>query len=200
MNFLAHIYLSGPKDLIKIGNFTADGIRGKDYLIYPLEMQVGILLHRKIDSFTDNHTLFRQSSKRLYNKYSHYGRVIVDIYYDHFLARNWNNYSNENLNTFVQNFYKLITENTSILPPRFQQLAPHMITGNWLEGYADFDGITEVLSGMDRRTELKSGMSSATEDLKEHYNLFKREFEEFFNELISYSNTQRELLEEQLLK
>ena len=200
MNFLAHIYLSGPRDLVKIGNFAADGIRGKDYLAYPLEMQLGILLHRTIDSFTDNHVLFKKSCKRLYANYRHYSRVIVDIYYDHFLARNWSDYSNETLSLFVRDFYKLANDNSAILPPRFQDLTPFMISGNWLENYANIEGITAVLRGMDKRTAMKSGMSLATKDLLTHYHLFQNEFQSFFKELIPYSNTQRQLLEEQLLQ
>ena len=101
MNFLAHIYLSGDNDLIKIGNFMADGIRGKQYENYPLEIQKGIILHRAIDTFTDAHPIFRQSTKRLHNNYHHYAGVIVDILYDHFLAKNWNKYSDEKLEDFV---------------------------------------------------------------------------------------------------
>jgi acyl carrier protein phosphodiesterase len=108
MNFLAHIYLSGHRDLIKIGNFAADGIRGKQYIDYPIEMQVGILLHRKIDQYTDQHSVFKKSCRRLYSSYGHYSRVIVDIYYDHFLAKNWRDYSYVSLKDFVGDFYQLV--------------------------------------------------------------------------------------------
>ena len=89
MNFLAHIYLSGDNDLIKIGNFMADGIRGKHYEYLPAEVQKGIVLHRAIDTYTDSHPIFRQSTKRLHHRYHHYAGVIVDVFYDHFLAKNW---------------------------------------------------------------------------------------------------------------
>ena len=84
MNFLAHIYLSGDNDLIKIGNFMADGIRGRQYEKYPLEIQKGIILHRAIDTFTDAHPIFRQSTKRLHQNYHHYAGVIVDVFYELF--------------------------------------------------------------------------------------------------------------------
>lgn len=88
MNFLAHIYLSGNNDLIKIGNFMADGIRGNDYNQFPNEIKKGILLHRQIDTFTDSHAIYRKSKHRLHEKYGHYSGVIMDILYDHFLAKN----------------------------------------------------------------------------------------------------------------
>ncbi|MEX0290603.1 MAG: DUF479 domain-containing protein, partial [Flavobacteriaceae bacterium] len=93
MNFLAHIYLSFGDDEITIGNFIADSIRGKKYKHLPERVQKGVILHRAIDTFTDAHPTVRQSSKRLHENYSHYSRVIVDIFYDHFLAKNWKNYS-----------------------------------------------------------------------------------------------------------
>lgn len=195
MNFLAHIYLSGSRDLVKLGNFSADGVRGKDYLNYPIEMQVGILLHRAIDTFTDEHPLFKKSSRRLYSKYSHYARVIVDIFYDHFLAKNWVDYSGEPLNTYVKDFYDLVNVNLSLLPPKFQNLTPYMISGNWLEGYAELEGIASVLGGMDRRTQMKSKMSLAAEDLIENYSEFREDFIPFFDELKTFSSNHLNELE-----
>jgi len=199
VNFLAHIYLSGTNDLIKIGNFSADGIRGKDYLTYPLEMQIGILLHRKIDSYTDSHPLFKKSCKRLYPRYRHYSRVIVDIYYDHFLARNWTNYSEQPLALFVSDFYDCLNSHISILPAKFQKITPYMISGNWLENYANLEGIASVLKGMDRRSGMQSKMSQAIEELTEDYEHFKTDFELFFKDLKSYSAKELYQLETDLL-
>ena len=89
MNFLAHIYLSGDDPELKIGNFIADAVKGKKYTTYPQKIQEGIILHRKIDSFTDAHPIVKKSASRLFSKYGHYNSVIVDILYDHFLAKNW---------------------------------------------------------------------------------------------------------------
>jgi len=105
MNFLAHIYLSGNNEMVTIGNFIADGIRGKKYSIYPKDIQTGILLHRQIDTFTDAHKTVRESTKRLHKNYGHYSGVIVDILYDHFLAKNWNHYSKTPLADYVDDFY-----------------------------------------------------------------------------------------------
>ncbi|WP_411895601.1 ACP phosphodiesterase [Winogradskyella sp. A2] len=189
MNFLAHIYLSGNNELVTIGNFVADGIRGKKYMQYPDEIQVGILLHRAIDTFTDAHAVFRRSTKRLHKPYGHYSGVIIDIFYDHYLAKNWDQYSNKPLDIYVDNFYKSLEENFEILPPKFKHLTPFMIEGNWLLSYAKIDGIQSVLNGMNRRTEGRSKMNLATKELKLFYNEFENDFTEFFTELIAFSNT-----------
>ncbi|MCX7549911.1 ACP phosphodiesterase [Xanthomarina sp. F2636L] len=192
MNFLAHIYLSGNNELVTMGNFMADGIRGNKYKTYPKDVQIGILLHREIDTFTDAHPIVRQSTKRLHKNYSHYSGVIVDIFYDHFLAKNWSNYSEIPLDIYVQNFYEITKKHFEILPERTLHMMPYMISGNWLLNYASIEGIQSVLEGMNRRTKFISGMNKATVELKQYYKEFEEEFTLFFKELISFANLKRQ--------
>ena len=188
MNFLAHIYLSGNNDLIKIGNFMADGIRGNDYLKFPDQVIKGILLHRQIDTFTDAHPIYRKSKHRLHKKYGHYSGVIMDILYDHFLAKNWGNYSNEKLEKYVSDFYKSLEENKNIISEKTKSIMPYMIAQNWLVSYATIDGIEKILFQMDYRTKHRANMQEAIIELKEFYMEFEQEFTLFFEELIIFSN------------
>ncbi len=176
MNFLAHIYLSGENDLIKIGNFMADGIRGKQFEHFPEDVQKGILLHRFIDTYTDSHDIFRTSTKRLHDRYHHYAGVIVDIVYDHFLAKNWEKYSDEKLELFVKRFYHSLHDNYEILTERTQGLMPYMIERNWLVSYRTTEGIQHILTQMDRRSKNISQMQFAVEELTEFYDEFEKEF------------------------
>ena len=193
MNFLAHIYLSGNNDFIKIGNFMADGIRGKDYLNFPDDVKKGILLHRQIDTFTDSHLVYRKSKHRLHEKYSHYSGVIMDILYDHFLAKNWKNYSNEKLEDFANNFYKSLFDNEEILTERTKNMLPNMYDKNWLVSYETIAGIEMILFQMDYRTKHRANMQEAVVELQEFYSELEQEFTIFFNELISFSK--KKLLE-----
>ena len=172
----------------------ADHIRGKKYREYPESIQKGILLHRAIDTFTDTHPITRTSSKRLHNRYSHYSRVIVDIYYDHFLARNWEAYSEKPLRSFTEEFYDVLEGHYEILPEGVKRFMPYMIADNWLLSYAEMEGIAQVLMGMNRRTQFKSGMDRAIEELHDHYDAFQWEFEQFFEELIIFSRQKIETL------
>jgi acyl carrier protein phosphodiesterase len=191
MNFLAHIYLSGDNEFVTIGNFIADGIRGKSYKKFPIDVQIGILLHRKIDTYTDAHPIVRQSTKRLHKNYSHYSGVIVDILYDHFLAKNWKDYSNVPLEVYVEQFYDSLEANFEMLPNRTQRMLPHMIADNWLLSYAKIEGIQRVLDGMNRRTKNVSGMNTATNELKQYYTEFENEFTSFFEELRAFTKQKR---------
>ncbi|AVR46933.1 DUF479 domain-containing protein [Christiangramia fulva] len=187
MNFLAHIYLSGDDDLLKIGNFIADSIKGKKYLKYPPRIQDGIILHRAIDYFTDTHPVFRKSVQRLFPAYRHYSGIIVDIFYDHFLAANWEDYSDTPLKDYSENFYRLLDENQELLPIKVLNFMPYMIEENWLYSYRKIDGIQKVLNGMNRRTGRKSGMNMAVKELEGSYPSFENEFRLFFEELQDFS-------------
>lgn len=186
MNYLAHIYLSGDNDLLKIGNFMADGIRGKAFENYPSEIRKGILLHRAIDTFTDAHPVFRQSTKRLHPSFHHYSGVIVDVFYDHFLSKNWMKYSKISLFDFVSLFYQSLHNNYDVLTPKTQALMPYMITNNWLVSYQTIDGIEKILTQMDNRLKNSSGMRHAIPHLKENYEAFENEFTLFFDEVITF--------------
>ncbi|WP_028375146.1 ACP phosphodiesterase [Leeuwenhoekiella sp. MAR_2009_132] len=195
MNYLAHIYLSGDDTLVTLGNFMADGIKGKQYKEFLPQLQKGILLHRGIDTFTDSHPIVKQSTKRLHSKYSHYSGVIVDILYDHFLAKNWRIYSDEPLAAYIEKFYDSLDENYELLTPGIQRMIPHMIADNWLLSYSEISGIGTVLYNMNRRTRNISGMDRAVEDLQLHYHDFENEFTRFFEELRHFCQLKREELD-----
>ena len=196
MNFLAHIYLSNNDSEVAIGNFISDSIRGKNYKKYPKDIQVGILLHRHIDTFTDAHKTVRLSTKRLHENYGHYSGVIVDILYDHFLAKNWKNYSEIPLDVFIDDFYDNLEAHFEILPKRIQQFMPYMISDNWLLSYRSIEGIQKVLEGMNRRTKNRSQMNLAVNELKEFYKEFEAEFSLFFEDLRNFTTKKhKELVE-----
>ncbi|MBS1506265.1 MAG: DUF479 domain-containing protein [Bacteroidetes bacterium] len=184
MNFLAHLYLSGENPQLKTGNFIGDFVKGKNLTdrFHP-EVAKGIALHREIDWFTDRHPVVKQSKDRLREKYRHYSGVIVDIFYDHFLAKHWNRYSEQVLPDFADECYDLLQKQSEILPEEVNFLLPYMIKGNWLVNYSRLEGIQKALSGMARRTRFESKMEQSVADLENHYDSFGKEFELFFPEL-----------------
>jgi acyl carrier protein phosphodiesterase len=162
----------------------ADSIRGSQYLDYPNSLQKGILLHRHIDSFTDSHPIYRKSKHRLHEKYGHYSGVIMDIAYDHFLAKNWSKYSNEKLEDYAADFYKLMQDNYEILTERTKGMLPYMIGRNWLVSYATIAGLEMILFQMDYRTKHRAHMQEAIVEIQDFYIEFESEFFQFFEELV----------------
>jgi acyl carrier protein phosphodiesterase len=187
MNFLAHLFLSGENPKIKLGNFIGDFVKGKNTEDrFGKEIARGIALHREIDWYTDRHLVVKKSKERLRPKYHHYSGVITDVYFDHFLAKNFEKYSEKILPDFAEECYALIQSYDLILPEEVKFMLPYMIKGNWLVNYSKIDGIHRALSGMSRRTRFDSKMDEASEDLKNHYADFESEFFLFFPDLQNF--------------
>ncbi len=194
MNFLAHLYLSGDDNDLKIGNFIGDHIKGKTINDLPSGIRQGVLLHRKIDQFTDSHPVVLQSKERLRPGFRKYAPVIADIYYDHFLAVNWNEFSRVGLVSYADDFYRLTSGYDHMLPQRTKVMLTYMISNNWLVSYASMEGIHKVLTGMSKRTSFESGMEKAAEELRANYTYYENEFRIFFKDLESYVLTERDAL------
>lgn len=144
--------------------------------------------HRAIDTFTDSHEIVKQSKRRLHDRYGHFKGVIIDILYDHYLAKDWLKYSETPLDIFSQDSYQLLQDNFEILPERTQYLLPFMKEQNWLYHYRTIEGISKILWGMNKRTKGISKMDLAKEDLVNHYQEFQADFKLFFSELKEFSD------------
>ncbi|MEN9332638.1 MAG: hypothetical protein RLZZ94_1728 [Bacteroidota bacterium] len=186
MNYLAHLYLSGNNHEIMIGNFIADHVKGKQIELFDEEIVKGIKLHRLIDEFTDTHKVVEQSKIRLRSEFGKYSPVIVDVFYDHYLAIKWEQYHHEELSLYADNFYTLLNNNQHRLPIRTQQMIQYMIPQNWLLNYKTIAGINKTLTGMSKRTKFESKMDGAAIYLDRYYSEFENEFNEYFEELRTY--------------
>jgi len=187
MNFLAHTHLSPDNDDIIFGNFIADAVKGKSYLKYRNDIILGILLHRRIDVFTDRHPIVKNSKSIIREHFGKYSGIVVDIYYDHFLARNWEHYHYDELSKFSTKVYFILAQRFLLLPTRVRRMLPFLIAQNWLSGYANLNDLQRVFNGMDRRTNYISGMGKAVEVLEENYELLYSDFKDFYRELEFYS-------------
>lgn len=190
MNFLAHIYLSGNDPQLIIGNFIGDFVKGGSLIgRYKPQVIKGVELHRAIDAYTDSHEIVQKSKNRLRPKYRHYSGVIIDMFYDHYLAKNWNHFHKTSLSKFAQQFYLLLQENEEMLPKGAQRMMPYMIQGNWLYHYRKVEGLHRALMGMSRRTSFDSKMDESIEELSKYNDLFENEFMEFFPKLKAFADT-----------
>lgn len=183
MNYLAHLYLSGNNHEIMIGNFIADHLKGGLRNTFDGDFLKGIKLHHAIDQFTDTHPVVEQTKARLRNHFRKYTPVIVDVYYDHFLATNWENYHPDKLTDFVNDVYLLLEKNSSKLPERTNLILHYMKKENWLLGYAHFENLERIFYNMSKRTKFENNMQDAVVFLKRDYALMEKEFEFFFGEL-----------------
>jgi acyl carrier protein phosphodiesterase len=170
-----------------IGNFIADHVKGDGITKFNTGIQQGIKLHRAIDTFTDSHPEYLKSKSRLIANYRKYSGVVADMFYDHFLSANWQNYSQEPLDLFTDRIHAVIIKHYPILPDRSQRFVAYMNKFNWLKGYGTLEGLGRALSGMAIRTPFKSGIENAVSDLKKDYTHYKSEFEFFFPAICEYA-------------
>ncbi len=187
MNFLAHFLLSDGDDELRLGNLLGDVVKGRvERFTYPgvtERMRTGIRLHRTIDSFSDAHPVVRRSKGRVAAKYGRVSGVLVDMYYDHVLAREWDVHGEGQLHAFVADVHRTLHDNMSRLPEDVHPLVHAMTRGQWLTGYARIDGIASALRGMAHRTPVAAGIAGAAADLAAQYQAFAADFAEFFPDL-----------------
>ena len=190
MNFLAHIYLSGDSRELLIGNFIGDYVKGKDYEKYPPAIQEGIIMHRKIDWFTDDHAITKMAKKLVREEYGLYSGIVIDIFYDHFLSARWEQYSEMSLREYVRNRYRILDTGFSIFPVGVKTWFPYFIKSNWLEAYTSFHGLIMVFKRMSYRTSLPDHSEYAVEQLQKNYDEMQGYFDEFFNDIRTHIGTE----------
>ena len=189
MNYLAHLFLAENTPESRIGNLLGDFVKGSidSYEnIYSPSILQGIINHRKIDFFTDHHPIFLQSKRRISKEKGRFSGIRIDIFYDHFLANNWNLFAEEDLEIFVQKMYNILNDNINILPRRLQQMLPFMIKENWLYSYKDLEGITLTCQRLSRRFKRVNPLAKASEELILNYNELQQDFLVFLPELLNY--------------
>lgn len=183
MNLLAHLYLSNNQDNLIVGNFIADSVKGNQYLSFERGIQKGILMHREIDFFSDTHPHFLSAKKIIYEKYRKYSGVLIDIYFDHILAKNWTDFHSSSINEF-SSYHKSLLDNYVEIMPEKSKLFFNYIKHNGIpEAYAETDGIEMILKGMSKRTKFDSGIENGTIELIENYDNLKEMFYPFFSSL-----------------
>lgn len=188
LNYLAHILLSGNDRRLEVGNFIGDFVKGTDYEQYPKRIKEGILLHRAIDSFTDNHPVFLETVDMLLPDFGRYSGIMADMFYDYLLASQFEKYSNgRSLKKFTRRFYSSLLLNYPWLPKQVKGFMVHFITSDRLGEYATYSGLYKTLSIMERyKTDaIKPGHSLYF--LENNEEKLREQFDRFMPEVIKFS-------------
>ena len=186
MNFLAHLFLSFDDSDILVGNFIADMVKNREVPNYSDAVQKGITLHRKIDSFTDVHPKVKEGTKLLQPYHSKYSPVVVDIFYDYLLAKNWEKYSKETLDDFAQRTYKTLQSRIDEMPPKLKKSLPSMIAHDWLQGYSKEQGLRYTFERLKSRLSKPEQLENVVDNLFRHEKSLDDGFKIFFPEMIEY--------------
>jgi len=185
MNYLAHAYLSFDEGEILTGNFIADTVKGNSAKFND-RVREGIRLHHKIDEFTDNNLHFRKSVRRLDGKYGPYAPIIIDMFYDHYLAVNWSRYHQDPLPYFIAGVYGTLLAFYPILPARMKRMLPYLVSINWLEYYQNPSCFRHFFLGLSFRAQNATNLRDAASEIFSHYEEFNDDFINFMSEIIPY--------------
>jgi len=183
MNYLAHIFLSGTDKKKQLGNFIGDAVKGSSYKNYPTDIADGIIQHRAIDSYTDNHPLVKETIHSMRPYFGRYSGVLLDIYLDYLLASHFKRFSEIPLKRFARSFYLTMIRNYRYLPARIRRFMWHFILTDRLSQYASLDGIRDSLEIMVRVHRMDISVDKAIEYLRKHEKDLFEVFEVFFADL-----------------
>lgn len=183
MNLVMHQLLSFDRLPWQVGNHLGEVVKGKKYLEFPDEIQRGILLHRFIDSYSDQHKMVKQSTTRLHKNYRKFSPIIVDVYYDFLLIKNWHLFSEQSFDDFKQKCYQVLADSTDLYPPKLRKFTDALIKYDWFEKYSTYEGLEITLTNMSSRTTFENNMHMAVRDLYLNETQFEEEFLAFIPEI-----------------
>ena len=183
MNWLAHLYLSEPNPQFRVGNLLPDLTTASKLVGLPEPYQQGIRRHRQIDVFTDAHPRVRSCVSRFPKPYRRYGGILTDVYFDHFLARDWLKHSESPLSEFIGDFYCDIELCLAEVPAEVAHILRRMRDENWLASYHHIAGIGETLRRIGGRFRRPFDLSGSLPIFEEYEGAFAEDFYAFFPEL-----------------
>ena len=189
MNYLAHIHLSDNSEENMLGNFLGDFVSKSLEDGFEDSIKQGILMHKKLDTFTDSHPDFANSRERISSTNRRLAGVLIDIFYDHFLAKNWSDYSSASLEEYANNFYKILKKYSYCLPDKLTRRMPFMIEENWLLSYGDISGIQVAVDRISKRfSNTRHPLVNPIDELINNYEGLENDFKCFYPHAIEYAN------------
>jgi acyl carrier protein phosphodiesterase len=188
MNFLAHAYLAGPDAAIQLGGLIGDFVKGPLPAGLPEDVAAGVKLHRHIDSFADAHPAFMRSRSRVSAARRRVSGIMIDLFYDHFLALRWTEFAPDSLQARTTALYALMYEYLELLPPRLQEILPRMSSADWFGSYASSAAIVATVDRMARyRLSRPALLEGGGEELLTHYTDFEADFRAFLPDVLAFS-------------
>lgn len=191
MNYLAHLHLGGQRPGQLLGSLYGDFVKGRLQGQFDPEIEAAIALHRQIDVFTDRHPLVDASLARFSTTRRRYAGIVLDVFFDHCLARDWTLYADRPLGQFTTDVYRVLSSERQ-LPERLAKIAPHMVANDWLGSYQEFEVLDQVLRGISRRLSKPEELAGAMQELRRLYEPLSDDFRLFYPQLQAFSRRSQE--------
>lgn len=195
LNFLAHFHLAKPTDGSRVGALLGDFVKGTPENLlrsFPEELVEGIMLHRAIDQFTDSHALFRECKRLLHPSRKRFSGIVLDLFFDHLLSRNWTQFSTMALTDFIAGIHHTLEQKEDWLPSESKAIVKRMKTQQWLSSYQNLSGLSLTLARVSQRRSYLAPLKGAESDLSANMDNFQSAFDRFYPELIAFANQVKE--------
>ncbi|UST81045.1 ACP phosphodiesterase [Pseudomonas siliginis] len=190
MNYLAHLHLGGQRPGQLLGSLYGDFVKGRLQGQFDPEVEAAIALHRRIDVFTDRHPLVDIALGRFSETRRRYAGIVLDVFFDHCLARDWTLYADRPLEQFTADVYQVLSRERQ-LPERLAKIAPHMVANDWLGSYREFEVLEQVLRGISRRLTRPEELAGAMAELRRLYEPLSEDFSLFYPQLQDFAQNTR---------
>ena len=191
MNFLAHLRLGPDEPQQALGGLLGDFVKGPvGAIALPDPVRQGIWLHRSIDAFTDRHPLVARSKARVTSERRRYAGIMVDMFYDHLLARHWTDFADESLARFTGRMYQAVLAQQALMPERARRVLVRMAEDDWLSSYAELPNLHLALNNMSRRLRPGNPLQGAVDELERDYQGFEADFMAFMPQVIDFAEAQ----------
>jgi acyl carrier protein phosphodiesterase len=191
VNHLTHLYLADPTPDCRLGALMGDYVKGPLENRYPPEIRWGLKQHRLLDRFAESNVWFRRSKQRLCPTFRHCRGIMVDVVYDHFLARNWQDYSSMPLETFAGSIYRLLEECWPTLPPALQKAAPRLVAADWLVACRETEPLDGILRRLGARLSRPTPLEEGFTELLRNYQGLEQDFAGFMTDAACFMNDLR---------
>lgn len=182
MNLLGHIYLSNNNNQMAVANLFGDFVKGKKYLDYPEWIQKGVLLHREIDQFIDNHEKVRELIQVIRPDLPKVASVAIDLFFDHLLAKNWQDFHKAPLTAFLAEFYGVVPEYQNAFNADFNYFLRMLLERKWINHYSKFEGLQRMCHGVGKRISFPNALPQAYLTFSKHETTIESVFYEYMRD------------------
>lgn len=200
MNHLAHALIAERTGSSLFGSLLGDFVKGELRDQYDAATMAGVRLHRQIDAFTDAHRIVARSRRRLRPPYRRYSGILVDMFYDHFLARNWCEYAQDPLPRFAARVYSLLARRREELPLNMHRFADYLVREDLFAAYRSRDGLARALAGVSGKLKRENPLARGAEELERDYEGFGEDFKAFFPEVLAHAHSRVERRDQEVYR
>lgn len=190
MNYIAHLHLAKHTQTSLVGNFLGDFVKGSALADFPLNIQLGVRLHRQIDTFTDSHPRVVALKRDFPKPIRRYAGIALDVYFDHLLIQHWQQFSAPKLpmHTLFKQFYRDLEQLNYEVSPHFTRVRAGLISHQWLADYENLSACLRAMQTIEKRFSRPTKFAQQAMDyISENDSELRQSFLHFYPDLLRHS-------------